>query len=339
LNEQDLNGIADQLSALESTPDTSPSPSTTSDTPASLATPASGATPVSTPEDDVIEVTFKDGTKEAIKRSELPNAILRQRDYTHKTTQVAELRKKYEQLEQNAPRIREELEFAQQMRQATSDPAALFRYVVEQVGPQEALKLMTGHMGQNPGAYDPNDIPTYKEADDLIQSKFSTFEEKLAAQEQLFNERLEARVMQERQALEFERAKNEYASKFNSMIEKSFTDNPALKAIDLSEDILRYKVSQKIQNFQKLNGYEPTFEQAAQWLQDSVKEQVGKLETEFSGRQKNSPLNNGIEPPGGNRPVGVNTQQRSFYYEKTGELDSDAQLKEIAARIAGLNRL
>lgn len=338
----DLNGMAEQLNASisgDSSP-TQSSPQPTSDTPVSQATPASEAqTPVSTPQDDVIEVTFKDGTKEAIKKSELPNYLLRQRDYTQKTTQIAELRKKYQALEENAPRIREELEFAQQMRQATSDPAALFRYVVEQVGPQQAIQLLTGHMQQNPGAYDPNDIPTYREADELINSKVSAFERRLQEQEQQFEQKLESRVQQERQALEFERQKNEYASKFNSLIEKTFSDHPALKAIDLAEDIMRYRVSEKIKHFHAVNGYEPSFEQAAQWLQDSVKEQVSKLETEFNAKRQNSPLNNGIEPPGGNRPVGVNTQQRSYYDPRTGELDSDAQLKDIAARIASINRL
>jgi hypothetical protein len=339
----DLNGIAEQLNAslsADSPAPVVPSQPSLSDTPETPTAPASvqGDT-ASTPQDDVIEVTFKDGVKQAVKRSELPNYMLRQEDYTRKTTQLAELRKRYEALEQNAPRIREELEFAQQMREAVSDPEALFKYVVEQLGPQKAIQLFSGQVQKNPGAYDPNDIPTYKEADDLINNKLSAYEQKLQAQEQAFERKLEERVIAERKALEFERQKTEYASKFNTLIEKSFNENPGLKAIDLAEDLMRFKVVEKIKNFERLNGYEPPFEQAAQWLQDAVKEQVTKLDNEYGARRANSPLNNGIEPPGGNRPVNVNTQRRSYYDEKTGQLDTDTQLKDLEAQIRNLSRL
>lgn len=75
----DLNGIAEQLTAATSeTPSPSPSSTVTPEAPTSAATPS--AEPVSTPDDDAIPVTFSDGTVETIKRSELPNYVLRQKD-------------------------------------------------------------------------------------------------------------------------------------------------------------------------------------------------------------------------------------------------------------------
>lgn len=343
MSDFDLNGLAEQLNSSLGSSDSAPVPSSqpsVSDTPVTSEVPASSSVETaSTPQDDIVEVTFPDGTKEAIKRSDLPNAVLRQKDYTRKTQELAQFRQRYQEFEQNAPRIRAELEFAEQMRQATQDPEALFKYVVEQIGPQKAIQLFSGQIQQNPGAYDPNDIPTYQEADKLIETKLSTYEKRLQEQEQRFTQQLEQRVAQERQALEFERQKNEYQNKFDSLITESFSTHPELRAIDLAEDIMRFRVATKIENFVKHNGYEPSFEQAATWLKDAVKEQVTKLETQFNAKRVNSPLNNSIEPAGGNRPVGVNTQAKSYYDPKTGQVDTDAQLRDLAARISQAGRL
>lgn len=338
-----LNAIAEQLDAAIATDSSvsTPSPSPANDTPVSQDTAATDiqTTESTPPVDDVIEVTFQDGTKEAIKRSELPNFVLRQKDYTRKTQEVSALKQKYQALEQSLPQIQEQLQFAEQMRQVTQSPEALLGYLVQQLGPQEAMRTFAGIMQQNPDAYDPNDIPTYREADELVNKKLSAYEQKIQQLEQSFEQRLHERFQQERQELEFKRQEQEYANRFDSLISKSFEEHPELQAVDLVEDVMRFKVSEKIKNYIKLNQEEPSFEQAAQWWNAAVKEQVNKLNEKFAAKKAASPLNNSIEPSGGNRPVGVNTQPKSYYNPKTGEVDTDAQLADIAKRLQEISRL
>jgi hypothetical protein len=341
----DINGIAEQLNASLGTGDsgssTPSSPSPTTDTPVSQATPASEAqtTESTSPVDDVIEVTFNDGTKEAIKRSELPNFVMRQKDYTRKTQEAAALRKKYETLEQNLPQIQEEIAYAQQMRQVTQSPEALLGYLVQQLGPEKALQSFAGLMQQNPGAYDPNDIPTYKEAEQLISKQMEEAYNRIQNLEQTFEQRLQERLQQSQQEVDYKRQEQEYATKFDSIIRKSFEEHPELEAVDLVEDVMRFKVSQKINNFIKINGAEPKFEQAAQWWNDAVKEQVNKLNEKFAAKRAASPLNNSIEPSGGNRPINVNTQAKSYYDPRSGQFDHESSLNDLAKRIQEISRL
>jgi hypothetical protein len=342
----DLNGIAEQLNSAVSAGDSgnpSPAPSTPSATPDSQTPPASVSSATdSTPNDDVIEVPFPDGTKETIKRSELPNYLMRQRDYTKKTQEIAKFRQQYEAFEQNAPLIREQLEFAQQMRELTANPQALLSHLVQTLGPQEAFKAFSG-LVQQQQEYDPNDIPTYQEADQLIDKRMNTrlseMEKRYQELEQKFQQSLEQGVDSKIQKLEFERQKNEYANKFDTLVSKSFSENPQLQAIDLVEDVMRFKVASKIENYVRLNGAEPTFEQAATWWNDAVKEQVTKLETQFAAKRANSPLNNSIEPAGGNRPVNVNTERKRYYDKASGRFDEDGLLKDLTARLSNLDRL
>lgn len=337
----DLNGIAEQLNTAvggdSNVPTPSPSTPSTPEPTQSAAT--ENVAPESTPADDVIEVTFSDGTKEAIKRSELPNFVLRQKDYTRKTQQLAERAKKYEALEQNLPQIEAEIQYAQQMRQVTQNPEALLGYLVDQLGPQNALKAFAGLMQANPGAYDPNDIPTYQEAEQLISKKLEDAYNRIQGLEQTFEQRLEQRLREAQTQTDYKRQEQEYANKFDTVIRKSFEEYPELEAVDLVEDVMRFKVSKKIENFVKINGHEPQFEQAVQWWNDAVKEQVNKLNEKFAARKAASPLNNSIEPAGGNRPVSLNTQPKSYYNQKTGEFDHEASLNDLAKRIQEISRL
>lgn len=338
----DLDGLAEQLQNADSaTPqDSSPSPEVS--TPTTQETSPVEVTPQTVdtePQDDVIEVTFKDGTKETIKRSELPNYVLRQQDYTRKSQQLAEVRKKYEKLEQNAPFIREQLEFAQQMRQATQDPQALFRYVVEQLGPENAIKAFTGLVQQNPAAYDPNDIPTYGDADKIINDRLKPYEQRFTELEQRFQQRLEERLQEARLQERLEAQQADYETRFSKLINEQLDEHKALKAVKRMPDILRYETAMKIQQFMAENGSEPTFEQAATWIKEEVQDQLKQLQSEFAAARAASPLNNGIEPAGGNRQVTLNTERKSHYNRKTGELDSDSLLNDLAAQLQGIDRL
>jgi hypothetical protein len=339
MSDFNLDGLAEQLSADSEVQ--TPSPSVETSTPvAETSAPAETTLPTTdTTVDDVIEVTFPDGTKEPIKRSELPNYVLRQRDYTKKSQQIADIRKKYEQLEQNAPAIRQRLEFAQMMEQTLQNPAQLFELAVQRMGPENAVKYFMQKVGQVPQAYDPNDIPTYKEAEELMAHKLSAYEQRMQQMEQEFNDKLEQRLSQKTLEDKSVAERDMYKAKFDNLISEQLANNEVLTAVDNIDDIIRFKALTKIRAYTSEHGYEPSFEQAAQWIQGAVKEQLTKLESKFGAIKAASPLNNGIEPSGGNRPVSVNTERKSYYNTKTGQGDWDNLLTDLAKQFDGVGRL
>lgn len=336
-----LDTIAGQLSS-ENTGTVETSVNTTEPTSETL-TPSPEATSSEAPaggtEDDVIEVAFSDGTKEPIKRSELNKYVLRQKDYTRKMQELASTRKKYEALEQNLPAIKARLEFAEQMQQVAQNPAVLFQYALEQVGPENAIKMLTQMAQQNPGAYDPEDIPTYKDAEQMIQAHVGTVQQRLEQLERQTAERIQRSIQEARAAQEWETQAKTYEKKFNEAIDQVLTEFKPLKGLKHMPDVLRYETAKKVDNYIKLNGEEPTFEQAALWLQEAAKEQMATLEAEFAQAKAANPLNNSIEPPGGARQVSVNTGGKTYYNSKTGQTDWDALLSDVGNRLKGVGQL
>lgn len=334
----DFDALSSQLDTTN-TETVSTTEQTSGDTTTLETAPAQETIPSGTTEteaDDSIEVTFQDGTKEAIKKSELHNYVLRNKDYTKKLQALSETRKKYEALEQNIPVIKQQLQFAQQMQQ---NPQAVFQYAVEQLGPENAVALFKQMVQGSPEKFDPLDIPTYQDAEQMISGRLSEYEQKLLEVEQRTQAKIQQSIQEARNQQEFESRRNTYQSQFDEAINKVLADHKPLKGIKHMPDMLRFETAKKVENYIKLNGEEPSFEQAAEWLQAAAKEQMSTLEAEFATAKANSPLNNGIEPPGGNRPVSVNTEAKSYYNPKNGQTDWDSLLKDMSGQLSNIGRL
>jgi len=265
------------------------------------------ATPAQTPQateaksDTLIEVTLPDGTTQKLPVDELKKGYMRQADYTRKRQAEAQAQQQFQQQVQLV--LQEAARRQQMMEQFLSDRAALERYIQQQFPNQP----------QQP-EFDPTEIATVEQAQQVAQRQLADFQEQLAVHLQQMQQAFDQKVQTATQELEDRRETAAYATVINQHLAKIFQENPLLEAVDNIEDLLRWQVYQTKPQ---------TIEQTLEAFSHAAKQQAEKLNARFNEVtkkqvvQKQKLLQNNIEPPGGS---GVQPQPSS-YKKSDGSID------------------
>lgn len=252
--------------AGDSAPPASVPPSLTQDNPA-LQTPQ-GEQPAT------FEVDLGNGQKETLTAEqirELRANGLRQADYTRKTQELAQQRQQAEAMLQQ---LRNE---QAQIQQVLSNPQALMYLAQQQLASQ-------------PAPLDPNAPLTVGQLQQTVQ----------AIQQQLQQSQLQ--VAQQTEQLVQDRLQTaNYAESINSTLGELYTQHPVLKLTPETEDILRYRVAQKLTDTSTLDDAIVAFKAEAATLAQAYDSYYTQRQ-QSQQAQRAALAATGTEAPGGAAP-------------------------------------
>lgn len=285
------------------------------ETPA-VETPAEERKPVALKDDDLVEVIV-DGAPQLMSYKDAKAGWSRTSKFTQEMQRVAAERQQVEQLQQQLAPVVEQRDFLVGL---LNNKQLLDQYVAKAFG--QAQAVAQEQIAAATGA-DPNDIATVAQAKEIATQQMQSFEQKLRETE----ESLTKRIAQETQLLEHRREIAGYAAEIDNTISQIFTENPVLRKIPNSEELIRYQVAQ----------LQPrTVEEAKEHFINVAKGIVEDLRGEFAASQKQQVVekqkltDNNIEPPGGAAP----TIQPFNYKTPDGKVSWDA-LRKRAEQLLG----
>ena len=204
------------------------------------------------------------GKKWRVPVSELTKGYQRQRDYTQKTMELSEQRRAWEQERKQFEAQVEELQ------QWLSNPQNVYAYYND----------LARRTGFNPAA--PQNAAALQQLD---LNKI--------------NQTIEQRMQQMQFKMQQDQLTNSYKSEIDTTIKNMLDTHPELRHVDDIDFLIRRDVANREPaNLQEAKQLIAHFAQArAQRLQ------ALKVEQAAQAAQQRSPLNNGIEPPGGTAPA------------------------------------
>jgi hypothetical protein len=283
----------------------------------------------------VYSVPMQDGTNASMTGLELRQSIMRHRNYTQKTQELAEARRSLEPVATENQTLRTQMSALQADLQ---NPQAVAQYILQRFGPQFFQQYAGGVPQAQPAAvaqpgYNPEAVATLGEVQQFVAQALAQVPQNpqvdLAAIEQAATQKALATIQQVQQA-----------QAINNVLPKILEANPAIAAIPFWEQTLRYNVLQKYPTPQNAKQAVAAFAAEARLLDQHVRQNWAMINKQNAVNQQRLQTNNTL-PPGGATPV-VNSAPagpRTYVDPATGQPQWGAFSQDLTAwmtqRMAG----
>jgi hypothetical protein len=270
-----------------------------------------------------------DGTVAMMSGKELRESVLRQSDYTRKTQALAKQR---QELDAVIPQYQQATSELARLRADLGDPRAVARFVMEQYGPQFVQQLyqhVTGTPQGQPQAVPAVQPPATPEElasqgyvsqqTAAVTAQIQQLQQQLVAIQQQTAQQVQAAQQAAEQAEQRAVSRVEtrgYQQVIEAELPRILDENPLLKAVPNSSDLLRYEV---------LRTYRPqTVQEAVQCFRLEAQKMSAGILAAYQAQQKTQLVaqqqqqqaltQNGLATAGGGTPLTVQPQTGPQYF-------------------------